>query len=105
MKSCISIFFVLITIIDSPAQTTISDITTGKSYTRTQVLGYSLIGAGITFVAEGIISLNSSSSNVSNEPLPLFIGGVAFIGGGIALVIKGNKKKKKKNGHNLNPTF
>jgi hypothetical protein len=99
MRNWILILLVLM-VLDSSAQ--IVDKVTGRSYSRTQVLGYSLIGAGLVFVGEGVVSLNGSSSN---KPLPLFIAGGACIGGGVILVIKGKNRTKSRKGPNLNPTF
>ena len=106
MKGFLILLFCFTTVLTSSnAQTNITDPLTGKSFSRTQVLGYSIIAVGLACIAEGVISANNSKANASNNPQSLFITGGACIGGGVALVIIGGKKKKRKNKNSLNPNF
>ena len=103
MKNIFAIIFFCTITFFCNSQSSVTDIYTGKSYTKTQVYGYAIIVTGIAFIANGLISYPYAPESTVNQKSSLYLIGGGLIGGGITLVVIGKKKKRKKS--DLNPVF
>ncbi|MBI3509022.1 MAG: hypothetical protein HY064_00045 [Bacteroidetes bacterium] len=96
MQIRVMLFILLLTALRANAQHAVADPVTGITYSRLEVFGYSLIGAGITIVATEIVyQTTSPSSHYYQKPLTFVLGGV-LIGTGITLVVFEKKRRHKK---------